>query len=318
MSMRAAALLSVLGFFWGANFLFMKLAVVRIPALDVAMWRTACGAVPIVALAFWRRRILWRDLSHWPHFLAMALLASLGPYVLFVMGTEHLPSGVAGAIAGSVPCITAAIAAVTLPSERPTRATVLGLVLGLAGILLLSPLGGDQSAGRLEWAGVLSMLGGALSYALALVYARRFVQPLGLGSNRLAAWQMIFALALLLPLSRPGSIDTLAQFPSALAGLVLGLGFLGTGAAFVIYYELISELGALRAGTVYYIPPAVALLLGAAFLGEPLDLREGLGTCLILIGVFYASGKRSKVGHRSDRLRLHQSEDGGARDRAAL
>ena len=288
---RSTLLLLLLGIIWGSNFLFMKMAVALVPALDVAMWRIAFGALPIVVLALLRRQLALTDLRHWVHFLAMACLANLGPYIMFIVGTAHLPSGVAGAIAGAVPCITALVVAVAIPAERPTFRMAVGLLFGLAGILALSPM--DVEAGAtVEWTGVFAMLAGALSYAVALVYARRFVQPLGLSSLKLAAYQMLFALVLLLPFSHPSSLAALATDSRALVGLILGLGLLGTGIAFVIYYELISEIGALRAGSVYYIPPAVALVLGSAFLGEHLGMREVVGAILVVIGVYYASNKR--------------------------
>lgn len=287
--------LALLGLIWGSNFLFMKLAVEQMPALDVALWRTIFGAVPIMVLALWWGLLRLRDLRYWPHFLAMALFANAGPYVFFIIGTAHLASGIAGAIAGSVPVITVSLASVAIPSERPTRRMLIGLSCGLIGILTLSPIGTHMAFGASAWVGVGAMFAGALSYAVALIYARYFVQKLGLKPLSLAAWQMIFAVLLLLPFSHLMTIGRLVYNPMTLVGLVVGLGLLGTGVAFVIYYELIAKMGALRAGTVYYIPPVVALLMGAAFMGEPLGLKEWIGTALILIGVFYAS-KKNKPG----------------------
>ena len=287
--------LALLGLIWGSNFLFMKLAVEEMPALDVALWRIIFGALPIIVLAFWWGLLRLRDLRYWPHFLAMALFANAGPYVFFIIGTAHLASGIAGAIAGSVPVITASLASVVIPSERPTRRMLIGLICGLIGILTLSPIGTHMALGASAWLGVGAMFAGSLSYAIALIYARYFVQKLGLKPLSLAAWQMIFALLLLLPFSHPMTICRLVHNPMTLVGLVVGLGLLGTGVAFVIYYELIARMGALRAGTVYYIPPVVALLMGAAFMGEPLGPKEWIGTALILIGVFYAS-KKTKPG----------------------
>ena len=99
MTRRHMLLLGLLGLVWGSNFLFMKLAVEEMPALDVALWRTIFGAIPIMALAIWLGVLRFHHLRYWPHFLAMALFANAGPYVLLVIGTAHLASGVAGAIA---------------------------------------------------------------------------------------------------------------------------------------------------------------------------------------------------------------------------
>ncbi|MEO7635116.1 MAG: DMT family transporter [Sphingomicrobium sp.] len=283
-------LLALLGVIWGSNFLFMKLAVSIVPALEVAWLRTLFGAIPIAAFALIRQSLDWRDWRYLHHFAAMALLANVGPYVLFVVGTEHLPSGVVGAISGSIPFITAGVVAVALPSEVLTRSKLIGIAVGFAGVLLVAPLGGgaSQPAGTSNLLGLAATLGGAVSYALALVYARRFIVPLGMGAVRLASYQMILAFVVMAPFAAPGHWSVLAAHPIALAGLVIGLGLIGTGIAFVIYYNLIERLGALNAASVYYIPPVVALAIGATFAGETIGLKQIAGAMLIMAGIFYA------------------------------
>lgn len=284
-------LLLVLGIIWGTNFLFMKLAVAVIPPLEVAWLRTLFGAVPIAGFALGTRALNRRDWRHLHHFTAMALLANVGPYVFFVLGTQHLPSGIAGVISGAIPFITAGVVAVALPAEVLTRSKLIGIAVGFAGVVLVAPLGqtGPQHAGASPLLGVAAMLSGSLSYALALVYAKRFVSPLKMGAVRLAAYQMVIAFILMIPFAAPGHWNALTAHPTALLALVIGLGLLGTGIAFVIYYYLIAQLGALKAASVYYIPPVVALAVGAAFAGEAAGLRQIAGALLIMAGIFYAN-----------------------------
>ena len=284
-------LLVLLGVIWGTNFLFMKLAVNVIPPLEVAWLRTLFGAIPITLFALFRRSLDWRDWRHVHHFTAMALLANVGPYVLFVIGTEHLPSGIVGATSGAIPFITAGVVAVALPSEVLTRSKLTGIAIGFAGVLLVAPLGGGVgvAAGSSSLIGMAATLGGALSYALALVYAKRFIAPLGMSAVRLASYQMVLAFIVMAPFAAPGHWAALADHPSALAGLVIGLGLLGTGVAFVIYYSLIQTLGALKAASVYYIPPVVALATETIFVGESIGLKQIGGALLIMAGIFYAN-----------------------------
>ncbi|CAH2398869.1 membrane hypothetical protein [Mesorhizobium ventifaucium] len=133
------------------------------------------------------------------------------------------------------------------------------------------------------------MLAGSVSYALALVYARRFMVSLGLGPVKLATYQMLFAAVMLTPFAAPGHWEDLAASSDALLALVFGLGLAGTGIAFVIYYQLIQMLGALKAASVYYIPPVVALVVGWAFPGETITLVQAAGATLVIAGIFYAN-----------------------------
>lgn len=284
-------LLGLLGLIWGTNFLFMKIAVAVVPPLEVAWLRTIFGALPIALFALGRRLLFLSDWRLAHHFIVMALLANLGPYVFFVIGTSHLPSGIAGVISGSIPFVTAGIVALALPAERLNKSNALGLGIGFAGILLVAPLHGAaaHAGSGSPIIGVGAMLAGSVSYALALVYARRFVAPLKLNPVKLAAYQMLFAVALLAPFAAPGHWSELAAHTSALLALVFGLGLIGTGIAFVIYYQLIQTLGAMKAASVYYIPPVVALIVGWAALGETITPVQAGGAVLVMAGIFYAN-----------------------------
>ncbi|WP_459443828.1 DMT family transporter [Alphaproteobacteria bacterium US3C007] len=81
--------------------------------------------------------------------------------------------------------------------------------------------------------------------------------------------------------------------PTSFAVLVFGLGFLGTGLAYVLYYYVISKLGAVRASALTYVPPVVALFLGALFLGEVIVVWDYVATVLIFAGVILVN-KRPK------------------------
>jgi drug/metabolite transporter (DMT)-like permease len=66
----------------------------------------------------------------------------------------------------------------------------------------------------------------------------------------------------------------------------VGLGLLGTGVAYILYYYIVSSLGAVTASSVTYIPPIVALVIGGVFVGEPIGVIEYFSVGLILLGVF--------------------------------
>lgn len=67
---------------------------------------------------------------------------------------------------------------------------------------------------------------------------------------------------------------------------MVGLGLLGTGATYIMYYYIVDKLGAIVASSVCYIPPVVALLIGVILIGEPIEMHDYLATALIFIGVF--------------------------------
>lgn len=79
------------------------------------------------------------------------------------------------------------------------------------------------------------------------------------------------------------------------AGLVLGLGVLGTGVAYILYYYIIGKLGAVSASSVAYIPPVVAIAIGVFFAGEQIALLEYAGAALILTGVVLVNRQPARM-----------------------
>jgi drug/metabolite transporter (DMT)-like permease len=85
------------------------------------------------------------------------------------------------------------------------------------------------------------------------------------------------------------------QFPSSVpSGWVLasiaGLAVVCTALAFVIFFELIAEVGPVRSMVFTYINPAVATLIGVAVLNEPFTAGMGAGFALVLAGSVLATG----------------------------
>jgi drug/metabolite transporter (DMT)-like permease len=270
---------ALLGLIWGTNFVFMHIAVGTIAPLQVVWVRVLCGALPVLLFAAPRMRILHLRWLH--HFCAMALTANVLPFYFLVKGAQLLPSGIAGVISGAIPLMTALLALLVVPGERLGAAKAGGLVLGFGGVLLVAEAW-TKHGGLL---GESYILLGALSYAVAFVYARRFVTPLGLPAVALAAYQTALAALALSLLTDLHGVGALFAHPPALWAAALGLGALGTGLAYILYYRLIDRLGAVAASSVTYIPPLVALAIGTLVMHDRLSPWQAAGTLFILGGI---------------------------------
>ena len=67
------------------------------------------------------------------------------------------------------------------------------------------------------------------------------------------------------------------------------LGVICTAAAFLVFFQLIAEVGPARATVITYVNPAVAVALGVLILGEPLTAAVGISFALILGGSVLAT-----------------------------
>lgn len=279
---RAYVALVALGIIWGSNFIYMKWAVALISAEQTVVLRVVFGFLPLAVIA-WRMKVISRDqLRHLPHFIVMSVLATSFYYYGFVAGTALLPSSVAGLLSGAIPIFTFLCAALFLREDRPTTQMAAGVLLGFAGIALSARPW--EGAATVSTAGVLWMLAGTLSVGTSFVYARRFLSPLKLPPLALATWQTGLAVVTLSVLTDFDGIGAIASDAHAMWGAILGLGVLGTGAAFLIYYFIIDKLGPVRAAGATYIAPIVAVVIGTV-VGEAITLLEILALFLILAGV---------------------------------
>jgi drug/metabolite transporter (DMT)-like permease len=71
------------------------------------------------------------------------------------------------------------------------------------------------------------------------------------------------------------------------------LGVVCTALAFVLFFALITEVGAPRATVITYVNPAVALALGVALLAEPFTVGIAIGFVLIVFGSVLATRRAS-------------------------
>lgn len=129
------------------------------------------------------------------------------------------------------------------------------------------------------------MIAGSLSVGISFVYAKKFVSPLKLPAAALTTYQIGIAMLLLFTVIPTGGIGAVFTDTRAWMGLVFGLGLCGTGLAYVAYYHIVENLGALAASSVTYVPPVVALMIGVVFVGETINPLGYVAMILILAGV---------------------------------
>ncbi len=102
----------------------------------------------------------------------------------------------------------------------------------------------------------------------------------------LSTYQIGTALCMLALITPYAGLQNIGSDRLALLGLVVGLGFTGTGVAYVLYYYIIQQMGAVRASTVTYLPPLVALVIGCALAREPFRALDIVAMIIILCGVY--------------------------------
>jgi drug/metabolite transporter (DMT)-like permease len=279
-----------LGVIWGSNFIYMKLAANLITPMQIVFYRVLFGFVPVFIYAKLRGDLRWQHLKHVGHYFVMGMLATAVYYYGYAKGTSLLLSGVAGAISGAIPLFSFVLAVLFITEEKASRLKIAGILVGFVGVVIIGfPSGEGLASSNME--GVFYMVAGSLSVGASFVYAKKFIIPLKIPASALTTYQLGLGLLVLALFTDYNGINNVFSNMHASIGLVVGLGLLGTGLAYIIYYYIVEKLGAVSASSVTYIPPIVALLIGALLVGEPIKLADYGATVLIFIGVLLLKKK---------------------------
>ena len=272
MSAADAARLVMLAALWGASFLFMRIAAPVIGPIATADLRMLIGGVALLAYdagtrfdAQWRRR--------WPQYAAIGVLNSATPFLLYAYEALQLSAGLLAVLNATSP-MWAALLGVVTGQESLKRSRLAGLIVGLAGVALVS--GPEPSARSLS---IAAALGAALCYALTGVALKRWGKETS--ARGMAVGTQLTGGVLLLPLL---AITPAGAFTPTVAAAVLGLGIVCSALGYLLYFRLIANIGATGALTVTYLIPVFGVLWGTLCLGEALTVHMVLGALVVTAG----------------------------------
>lgn len=287
---REWAMLLALSVLWGGSFFFNEIALRDLPVFSVVAARVGLGALVLFSLLRAVGQSLPASAPVWAAFLGMGVLNNALPFTLFVWGQQQIASGAAAILNAATPLFTALLAHRLTTDERLTPARAAGVALGFVGVAAMM---GQAAIAGLGGAALaqLACLGGALSYAFAGIFGRRF-RALGVAPMAAAAGQLAASSMLLVPLAlladRPWRLPV--PGPETFAALA-GLGVLCTALAYALYFRILATAGATNLLLVTLLIPVSAVLLGVGVLGETLELRHLTGMALIALGLAVMDGR---------------------------
>jgi drug/metabolite transporter (DMT)-like permease len=280
--------LLVLGAIWGASFLFMRLAAPEFGPIPLIAARVGIGALFLVFVLA-RRGGLNRLVRHAVPLAVLGATNSAVPFTLFAYAVLSVTAGFAAVLNSTAPLFGALVAFLWL-RETPSRARVLGLAVGFAGVLILVwdrlSFSGDRGA-----LAVFAGLTAAVLYGIAANYTRK---RLGDVDSLVIATGSLIAATLLM--ASPTFLYWPAKAPSAASWIsTILLGVFCTGVAYVLYFRLLVRVGPARALTVTYLIPVFGLLWGYVFLREAVTRRMALACVVIFVGIALATGTLTRA-----------------------
>jgi len=290
MTLADWTILLVLSGFWGGSFLFIEILLRELPPFTMVLGRVGFAGILMYAFLRATSRRLPGGAAVWRSFFVLAALNNAIPFVLFAYGQTYITSGLASILNATTPLWGVIVTHVLTADEKATGGKIAGVVLGIAGVVVM--IGSDALSGLgSNVLAQLACLAATLCYALASVYGRRFKKQ-GIGAWEVSTGQLLAATVLILPFSfvleQPWTLPALSTATIlAMAGFVL----FSTVIAYFLYFKLLENAGAMNSLLVTFLIPIPAILLGTVFLGESLEPKHYAGMALIALGLAAIDGR---------------------------
>lgn len=276
-----AALVAVC-FFWGTTYLGIRMALESFPPLLLVSLRfLASGSI----LFLWAR---WKGWP-WPAWSEIARTSVFGFMLLGIangcltFSETWIPSSLAALFLTTAPFWLVGLESMMPGGERLSAPVVIGLLVGLAGVILLVlPVGGRVDWSPSLWKGFLVLQVGSFFWNAGSILQRRWratTPPLLTGAIQQIAAGLIYAVAAAVVPEHPVHLTVTG---------VAGLAWLITFGSIVGYSAYIYSLETLPVSLVSlytYINPVVAVALGKLFYEEPFGRREVAAMAIIFTGV---------------------------------
>ncbi|QPH53842.1 DMT family transporter [Pontivivens ytuae] len=288
MSNAAWAQLFLLGLIWGGSFFSIAIALREIGFLTSVVHRVGWAALVLIAVVAIRRHALPRGWQVWVGFLGMGLLNNVIPFTLMAWGQTQIETGLVSILNAATAIFGVLAAALFLRDERLTVPRGIGTVLGFAGVATI--IGWSALASfDIRSIAQLAVIGGTISYALAGVWARVMLK--GLPPEVAAAGMLSASFVVMLPLAWAVEGPPSLALQPATWGAIGYYAIVATAGAYLLYYRILAIAGSGNLLLVTLVIPAVAISLGAAFLGESLPASAFAGLALIAAGLIVIDGR---------------------------
>lgn len=271
---------------WTGNYVAGKISLQIFPPVLLCSLRISLAGVLILPAYWWERR--QRPARSWtfrdvPHLITLGVFGVTLNQILFVIGLSRTSVAHSSIFANTTPILILLLAS-ACGQERLTRWKVLGVIVALAGIVLLRILDKNTQAGA-TLAGDFVTLCGALAFSIFTVIGKP--QANRYGTITVNTFAYSGGALLMAPITVWQSIgfDFRAVSLSAWAA-VFYMALVPSVVCYLIYYYALAQMPASRLAAFSYLQPLLAIVFGIFVLHESVTLPL-IVSCAVTFGGVY-------------------------------
>lgn len=268
---------------WGTTYLAIHVALETVPVALLAGLRWLAAGALLAALLPLTGQTL-PPLRNWPPIAVIGFLMAVVGNGGVVWAQQHVASGLAAVVVAMVPFWSVIVEALLAGGERVTRRTVLGLVLGFLGIVVLLwpalTIGGSGS--MFVW-GVIGLQIACAGWALGTSYLKR--NPTHGSPMGSLAVQMLLSGVMLMAIATATGEWASLHFTMRSLGAMVYLVVFGSLVGYTAYLYALKNLPVSTVSLYAYVNPVIAVLLGSLVLNEPFSARIAVASLLVFLGI---------------------------------
>jgi drug/metabolite transporter (DMT)-like permease len=291
MSRRGWTLFLAMAVIWGIPYLLIRVAVRQLDPGVMVLLRTAPASILLTPIVVARRQIsvLLKNLR-W--IIVFAVVEFGIPWYCMSTAEKHISSSLTSLLICCVPLFAVLAQRLRPSGEHISRRRYFGLGIGAVGVALL--VGLDLRGGSITWIGLMMVV--CLGYCFGpMILATKLAHVPGVV---VVAGATAFVALCWLPWA-------VVHWPSHVSGETWScmaiLSVVCTATAFLVFFELVKEVGSSRSVVVTYFNTAIAVVLGVVGLHETLTAGIIFGFPLVLVGCVFATSS-TKVPASSELL----------------
>jgi drug/metabolite transporter (DMT)-like permease len=278
MSIKNFGLLLVLSFLWGGSFYFIEKALVYFSYEQIVFFRVFFAALTMLFILMVKRVKFDFSIKLWLTFLVMGILNNVIPFLAFAYAQEGITASTASIFNSTTPIFAVLFAQFLTKDEKLTKLKLLGILIGFIGIIILiypkESLSIDEH--------VLFAIIAPISYAFAGIFGKilKGKDPLFSAFGMLTCSTLIMYSVFHVSVNA-SSIDGFNQISNLLL-----LAIFSTAIAYMIFFRLLSSVGAVKVLLVTFLIPISASFLGVVLLGDVFTTNMYIGTASVFIALF--------------------------------
>ena len=281
MSRRGWTLFLAMAVIWGIPYLLIRVAVRQLDPGVMVLLRTAPASLLLTPIVIARRQIpvLVKN-ARW--IIVFAVIEFGIPWYCMSTAEKHISSSLTSLLICCVPLIAVLAQRLRRTGEHISRRRYLGLGIGAVGVAFL--VGLDLRGGSITWIGLMMIV--CLGYTIGpMILATKLAHVPGVV---VVAGATAFVAICWIPWA-------VVHWPTHVSGetwsCMAVLSVVCTATAFLVFFELVKEVGSSRSVVVTYFNTAIAVVLGIVGLHEALTSGIVIGFPLVLVGCIFETSR---------------------------